>query len=174
MPISGLKSLQKKVRSAKRDLQRKPEKTAQRYAALIVAEMKRLVAQNDAYASGHLFRGIHYRNNGREIIIESTAPYSGFVEFGTGPKHIANPYTRRYRKPNFTPSLIGAIINWAKIKPTFVTNDPVSSGIAVARSISGEDGSVGGTEPQPFFIPSWQLYRGAMITAIGDDVGDAF
>lgn len=158
----------------KRDLGRKPQRAVRRSAASTVSAMKRLVVEHDAVASTELFRGIHYESRGSKTIIESSAPHSGYVEFGTGPKHTLNPYTRRYRKPEFSGALVASLIEWATIKPSLPVENPSAFGWAVARSISGEaDGSIGGTEPQPFFVPTWEQKKTIMMDRVRDAVTDS-
>lgn len=168
--VDEMSRLRRKLKRIERKLDRKPRRAVKRGAAGTVADMKRNVIENDAVASTELFRGIGYSTEGENrIIIESEAGHSGFVEFGTGPKHIENPYTDHYSKPSFSGRLVAALTRWAAVKPTIPTDDvdPFSIGWAVARSISGEaEGSIGGQEPQPFFIPAWEQNRPAIVAMV--------
>lgn len=175
MGLNGLNSLTSKVQRMERDLDRKPKRTVSRHSARTVSTMKGNVVEQDAVASTGLFRGIHYRRvSPSRFIIESSAGYSGFVEFGTGPKHVENPYTDHYDKPEFSNQLVAALVKWASIKPSLPSIDPTEFGFKVAMSISGRaDGSIGGTAPQPFFLPAWKAHKPLMIESVEEDVRDA-
>lgn len=172
MGLNGNRSLRKKLNRMETKLDRGTSTAVRRGSAAIVSSMKRRVVFNDAVASTELFRGIQHRVGAggpgvSRRIIESTAPYSGFVEFGTGPKHRINPYTNQYRKPRFSGSLVAALTEWAAMKPSLQTDNPGAVGYAVALSISGEaEGSIGGTEPQSFFFPAWDAGKPGLMSKV--------
>lgn len=158
----------------KTKLDRKPKRAARRSASSISTDMKRRVVQNDAVATTELYRGIGSIPTLNGVKIVSNAGHSGFVEFGTGPKHVLNPYTRRYSKPNFSDALVGALIEWASVKPSLITDNPVAVGHRAAMAISGRaDDHVGGTDPQPFFVPAWKEGKPVLVNRVEDAVEDA-
>lgn len=168
MGLQGSRSLRRRVASMQRDLDRKPDRTISREASRTVNDMKRRVVEQDAVASTELYRGIGYRSIGDTYVIHSSAGHSGFVEFGTG------VYSSRYDAPDFSPQLVAALVDWSVIKPSLLVDDPVSFGYAVARHVAGvAEGSVPGTEPQPFFFETWDRRKHSMIAAVRDAVSDS-
>lgn len=174
MGLQGSSGLKRKLRRMERKLDEKPQRAVDRTATSIASNMRANVAFNDAIASSELLNGIVYRPHGKTGgSIISTAPHSGYVEFGTGPRHMSNPYTRRYRAPDFSGALVSALIEWAMIKPTLYVDDPQSVGWAVARRISGETERPGGTDPQPFFFPAWEHGKKRVVRSVETAVRSA-
>ena len=172
MPLNGMRSLQRKIERMETKLDRKPQDAIEREAGRITSNMRANVAFNDAIASSELLNGITYRPHDSGVVIASDAPYSGFVEFGTGPRHVYNPYTRRYSAPDFSGSLVESLRQWAYVKPTLTLasikfNSYESFAWAVARNISGEsDDAIPGTDPQPFFFPAWESGKQRLINSV--------
>lgn len=178
MPTRGMKSLVRRVESMKDDLDSKPERAVSNGAARTVATAKENVVAEDAVASTELFRGIQYRKRGNRVVIESTAPHSGYVEFGTGQHHVLNPWTRRYKAPDFSPQLVGALTEWAvekdAINRAYDIRDPVSFATAVGLRISGNvDGEMSGTEAQPFMRPAWNSNKPLLLQEVQKAVRDS-
>lgn len=166
-----IKGLQRGIARMQRHLEREPRRSMERGATTLVADMRANVGHHDAIASTELLNGIQMTvRRGQttdRVQITSLAGHSGFVEFGTGPKHIPNPYTRRYSKPTFSGGLISAIIKWVNVKPTIQAENPGALGWAIARVISGEaEDSVGGTKPQPFFFNAWEQKKPRIVAFV--------
>lgn len=169
MGLNGLRSLANQVESMKDDLDDKPQAAVRRNAARTVASAKERVVQEDAVASTELFRGIGYKRRGSRTIIESAAPHSGFVEFGTGQQHITNPWTRHYKAPDFSPQLVGVLTEWVVQKPSLrgQIHDPVSFAEKVAWNISGNNPDrPSGSEAQPFFRPAWNRNKALLLEEV--------
>lgn len=168
MTVRGLRGLQRKLETLRDEATDAPNRAIRRNAQHMTAEMKLRVAQQDAYASGTLFRGIGYRRTpGTDTtVIYSRAGHSGYVEFGTGDKHVPNPYTERYSEPTFSPALVGALTQWATVKPTLQVGNTYGFATAVAYTISGRTDEPSGTPPQPFFYPTWTGNKPIMMTDV--------
>lgn len=166
MPLKGSRSLRRKLRRMDSNLDDNVDASVERSSAQAASIAKANVIENDAVASTELFRGIGYRSRGNRTIIHSDAGHSGMVEFGTGPKHIINPYTERYETPDLSAELVSNLVKWAVQKPTLNPQNPNAFGWKVARTISGNTEAPGGTAPQPFFVPAWNETKPLMLSRV--------
>lgn len=167
MPTKGFKSAANTIERMSDEIEHNATRAAERQAVSIAAEMKENVIAQDAVGSTELFRGIGVLTgagatpwSSAHIVIESSAPHSGFVEFGTGPQHRSNRYTRRYGTPDLGGDLVANLVKWAELKPSLHVDNPIGFAWAVGQNISGNNPEVvGGTAPQPFFIPAWEANK---------------
>lgn len=162
MPTDGFRRTARKLRKMGDEMEEAGGRAAGNASASIVAQMKETVVAQDAVASTELFRGIGYHRVMGHIRIYSDAPHSGYVEFGTGPRHVFNPYTRKYGTPSFSSRLVGALARWAALKPSVAWIDPMGA----AMKISGNTEEPGGTDPKPFFVPTWESNRSLLVREV--------
>lgn len=159
MGIRGMNSLRRKVRRAEQRLDDSVNNAVERQAGQTVARMKRNVIQHNAVHTTELFRKIGYTQlETGTTVIYSRAPHSAYVEFGTGAKQRPRAGIPHFPAPDYSNELVGALINWVLTKPYFEgdRSNPYVTANRIALSISGvAEGAVGGTDPQPFFLPAW-------------------
>lgn len=161
--LQGLEGLERRVKKMKRDLQIKTDKAAREGLAHVEHAAKANVVENDSVASTELFRSFKVRHVPRygssRWVFENTADHAAFVEFGTGPRHRVNPYTRKFKAPPFTAKLVSEIRQWALVKPSLrgqITDLDVFAWRTARRIAGRSEGRLGGTDPEPFFVPAWQ------------------
>lgn len=166
MGSRDIKQFRRKLKRTKRDIEEsrrtRPREAGQRFTW----DAKQAIARQDANASGELFRGIGYKRvaSGRDrtqVVLESTAPHSGFVEHGTGIKGdglypAGNPTT-------------GRIAEWITEKPTFRLRGPLWP---VASQIASNIREKG-TDPQPFFEGSVSDAWNRMLISLRFDLNEA-
>lgn len=108
----------------------------------------------------HGLLGPHDNPDG-SISIESTAPWSGYLEWGTGsrqqqhPAHMRYNVFRKYKAPAFGNTLIDAIKRWMVMKgvqPESGSFEQSAENIAWSISNIGEGET--GTRAHPFFYPA--------------------
>lgn len=172
MTVHGLKSLGRKVRKMGRDLDRRPKAAVSRSLTAIEADMKATIIEHNAYASGDLLGGFEQRRretfNSSQFELVNTEYYAKYVEFGTGVYHVPNQHTHPFTAPDLSLRLVAQIERWAIKKPTVVSiGNPQRFAWNVAKVISGEaEGSAGGTEPQPFFVPNWRAGKPVLLNRV--------
>lgn len=102
--------------------------------------MKREVIENDAVASTELWRGLGFRRlSPTSVELHSDAPYSGYVEHGTGPNGDGT-----YPASDNVP--IPDIFEWMVQKPTFVGEPTFGLAVIIAQNLEKY-----GQRQQPFF-----------------------
>lgn len=150
MTISGFQSLEKKIETIASDLEDDVADAAHTGAQDVASEARSNVLAQNAVWTGNLVEGIYAERSGSRITINSEAPYSGYVEYGTGGHSDAVDPRFTYRAPNHTPELTREITEWVMTKPMFFGPRTGAVAWAIAQSISEE-----GTEAHPFWRPAW-------------------
>ena len=165
--MKGTRRLVGKLKRMKRNIEEKPSNAVDRELRTIRNNQRRHISANDTFASGALIRGLRIDRvpiaGGTTHRLRSTAPWSGFVEFGTGgrtrigPEHVYWNVERHYNAPRLTRRLVTAIKAWMILKGiTPRTGDLDTSSYLIARQISREQypgrRQPPGTPAQPFFF----------------------
>lgn len=174
MGAEGFEQAARKLERMGNDIEDNASNAVRRKSNEIAAQMKENIINHDAVATTELFRGITVLTGEGasagsifHAVIESSAPHSGFVEFGTGAYHRPNSYTRRYTAPDLSGRLVAQLTEWATLKPSLHVADPASFAWAVAHKISGNTEEPGGTKPQPFFVPAWEAHEDRVVRRVG-------
>lgn len=177
--MNGTKRTVSKLKKVKKKLSLEPNMAVQRELRKVKAKQESRVVSNNSIASATLLSGIqlhhtkHDRGTAHKLI--STAPHSGFVEFGTGPRNIADKIEYQYSAPTLTNRLVSNIKAWMILKGVVpMTGNLNQSAFLIARRISTSQyegrNAPPGTDPQPFFFgPMWEhehLLRNAVRKAV--------
>lgn len=181
--MEGTKRVVRKLKRVQKNLETKPDAAIQRELRKVQQRQRQKIVANNSIASQVLINGLDLRlrkvKGGSEHAIQSTAPHSGFVEFGTGPRNVADSIDYQYSAPTLTDRLVFRIKAWMIMKGVAPqTGSMDSSAFLIARRISTTpyEGRTGppGTDPQPFFFNSmWEhehLLRSAIRNAVKKSV----
>lgn len=133
-----------------------PEVVHDRATKMAISAQDYVIAQ-DAIAHGILLEGIHatyewFIPGNARIKVVSEAPYSGYVEYGTGIH--ALPLSPQYDAPDFSHALVHAILEWMIVKPSFTLRPTFHRALQISEKISET-----GTEAKPFMKPALRDHR---------------
>lgn len=181
--MEGTQRTVRKLKKVKSNLSMDPDSAVQSELRQVKRAQEGKITSQNAVASRVLINGLRIRatstKRGTRHSILSTAPHSGFVEFGTGPRNIATDIQYQYGAPSLTGRLVNNIKAWMILKGVApATGSLDQSAFLIARRISNTqyEGRTGppGTDPQPFFYNSmWEhehMLRAAVRNAVKKSV----
>lgn len=169
--MSGFRSLNRKIRNIKDDLEDNVADAVESATDETVATAKNNVMSQNTVWRMNLYRSIDNRRvdfgSKQRVVVEAGAKYAGYVEYGTGQRGVATrgvfdpTYLKKsYGTPSLTPSFISDITTWVFTKPFFHGERSVQTANAIATTIAKE-----GTYASPFMRPAWFATKSVVIDA---------
>jgi HK97 gp10 family phage protein len=160
--MKGLNNIKKLLKNRGSEINRKADKLVKETAFI----GRNVAVQKAPAAFGKLRQGINIKTSYHKAEVFSQAPYSVYVEFGTGKKVKIPSYTpeplkkaaalMKGRKGGNFDDFLTRLSRWARLKGI-----PPEAVYPMALSILRN-----GTEPQPFMRPAYIASRKALLIGL--------